>query len=126
MTRLPDNWEALGLQRERESKPGGEVRKLKLYPIHAETAFPHQAPTSLITMTCDGYAKALNSAFYDGFLTAALKDKEEADAVGLVERVWAAATAIEKSAMLCGAPNPKPFEALEKILTEEEKPNDRN
>lgn len=77
-------------------------------------------------MTCDGYAKALNSAFYDGFLTAALKDKEEADAVGLVERVWAAATAIEKSAMLCGAPNPKPFEALEKILTEEEKPNDRN
>ena len=53
-----------------------------------------------------------------------LKDKEEADAVGLVERVWAAATAIEKSAMLCGAPDPKTFELLEKILTEEETPHD--
>lgn len=126
MTRLPEHWKALGLQRERESKPGGEVRKLKLYPIHAETTFPHQAPNSLITMTCDDYAKALNAAFYDGFLTATLENKEEADAVGMVERIWAAAMAIEKSAMLCGAPDPKPFEALEKILTEEEKTHDRN
>ena len=122
MTRLPDDWKALGLQR--ESKPGVEVRGLKQYPITAKTAFPNQDPNSPITMTCDDYAKALNAAFYDGFLTATLKDKEEADAVGLVERVWAAATAIEKSAMLCGAPDPKTFELLEKILTEEETPHD--
>ena len=91
------------------------IKQLAEEAGYAETTFPHQAPNSLITMTCDDYAKALNAAFYDGFLTATLENKEEADAVGMVERIWAAAMAIEKSAMLCGAPDPKPFEALEKI-----------
>lgn len=128
MTRLPKRWEALGPQRERERErvePAvKEVCGVKQYPLHAETLFPSKSPETALVMACDEYVKRLNSAFYEGFITASLETKEEADAVGMLERVLFSALAMEKSAKLHGAPDPGALETVTKLLTEEETPHD--
>ena len=117
----------LGTAERERVEPAAEVKEVlgvKQYPLHAKTLFPSMAPEATIVMTCDEYAKHLNSAFFEGFITASLETKEEADAVGILERVLFSALAVEKSAKLHDAPDPKTFETITKILTEEETPHD--
>lgn len=88
---------------------------MKHYPLRVEDVISKEdiaAGRTKFIFSPQEYVEYMNGAFYTGFITANLDTKEEADELTPTIRALLCAAAGDKSALLCGAEDPKMLETV--------------